>query len=460
MIYWGEKMNQVDAYFDKMTKTPVSKLILTLGIPTTISMLITNLYNLVDTYFVGTLGISQQGSIGILFTLQGIIQAISFMLGHGSGTFVSKTLANKDVDEASRYVSTAFFTGAFVGIILLTLGLIFIKSFMLLLGSTKTILPYAIDYGFWVLLSSPFLICSLILNNNLRYEGKAFFAMIGLTTGAILNIIGDYLFITVFNLEVFGAGMSTALSQIISFGFLYILYVKYAQSKISIKYLAKKPKYYFQIIKMGFPSLIRQSLNSLSSGILNNVTKVYGDNAIAAMSVINRFSSFVVCVGIGIAQGLQPVAAFNYQVKEYTRVKKGFIFTMVFGFCFISILSIFSIIWPDAIIRLFQKKEAVIEVGRLGLRAASVGIIFLPISVTMNMLFQSIQKPILASILALLRSGLIFIPILLIFEHCFRLTGILIAQPIADAVTSLICVPFLIWFLFKTPNTLKEVNNA
>lgn len=450
-------MEKVDAHFDKMTKTPVSKLILTLGIPTTISMLITNFYNLVDTYFVGELGPSQQGSIGILFTLQGIIQAIAFMLGHGSGTFVAKSLAKKDIDEASKYVSTAYFLGAGLGFLLLIFGLIFIKPFMMLLGSTETILPHAIDYGFWILLSAPFLICSLILNNNLRYEGKAFFAMIGLTIGAAINILGDYFLIKVFNLGVFGAGLSTAISQFISFIFLYILYRKFAQSKIRIKYLATKFSCYKQILIVGFPSLIRQSLNSLSNGILNNITKIYGDNAIAAMSVINRFSNFVVCVGIGIAQGLQPVAAFNYQVKEYTRVKKGFLFTIAFGMTFISILSLFGIIWPGTVVKIFQKDEAVISIGKLGIRAASIGILFLPISVTMNMLFQSIQRPILASILAVLRSGLIFIPILIILEKIFNLNGILVSQPVADFVTCLLCLPFLFWFLFKTPNTVENL---
>lgn len=452
-------MNRVDAYYEKMTKTKVSKLILMLGIPTTISMLITNFYNLVDTYFVGTLGTSQQGSIGILFTLQGIIQAISFMLGHGSGTFVSKYLAKKEVDESSKYVSTAFFTGGFLGILLLILGIIFIKPFMRLLGSTETILPYAVDYGFWVLISSPFLICSLILNNNLRYEGKAFFAMIGLTSGALLNILGDYLFIGKLGLGVYGAGLSTAISQIISFVILFILYSKFAQSKIKIKYFQFKFSYYWQITKIGFPSLIRQGLNALSNGILNNVTKIYGDSAIAAMSIINRFSSFVVCVGIGIAQGLQPVASFNHQVKEYTRVKKGLVFTMLFGITFMGILGIFGFVFPVLIINIFQKDPSVISIGKLGLRAASIGVLFLPISVTMNMLFQSIQKAGIASFLALLRSGLIFIPVLLILEGLFKQTGVLIAQPLSDIITGLLCIPFLVWYLSKTPNTTEPQVN-
>jgi Na+-driven multidrug efflux pump len=159
-------MTQTEAHYIKMTRTPVERLIIRLGIPTTISMLITNIYNLVDTYFVGTLGESAQGAVGIVFTLQAIIQAFAFMLGHGSGAFVSRALANKDTKEATKYVSTAFYIGLLFGAILLILGLGFLTPFMKLLGSTETILPHAKDYAFWVLISAPFLITSMVLNNN------------------------------------------------------------------------------------------------------------------------------------------------------------------------------------------------------------------------------------------------------------------------------------------------------
>ena len=229
---------QTEQYYRRMTETPVSKLIILLGIPTTISMLITNIYNMADTYFVGTLGESQQAATGILFTLQAIIQAISFMLGHGSGIFVSKSLADKDAEEASRYASSAFFIGGAIGIVLTVMGLLFLDPFMRLLGSTDTILPYAKDYGMWVLLSCPFMVCSLILNNNLRYEGKAFYAMFGLTAGGVLNILGDYLLVHVYRLGVYGAGLATAVSQLVSFSILLVMYKKMAQGKIDFRYIS------------------------------------------------------------------------------------------------------------------------------------------------------------------------------------------------------------------------------
>ncbi len=440
-------MNSTELYYEKMTKTRVSSLIIKLGIPTTISMLVTSIYNMADTYFVGTLGKSAQAATGILFTLQAIIQAIAFMLGQGAGTMVSKALADKNKHEASEYVSTAFFTGFGAGLVLTIVGFVFLKPFMRLLGSTETILPYACDYGFWVLFSCPFMIASLVLNNCLRYEGKAFYSMIGLTTGGILNIFGDYFLVPA--LGVYGAGLSTAVSQIISFTILLTAYIKMAQSSILPRYISRSAKVYFSICKVGFPAMIRQGLSSISQGLLNNLTKPFGDAAIAAMSVVNRFTMFILCVGLGIGQGYQPVAAFNYRAKEYNRVKKGLTVTMGLGFILVSLIAIPGFIFAKEIVTAFQKNPEVIEIGTYALRWATVGAMFLPLSVPVNMLYQSIRNVKISSFLSLMRSGLAFIPVLIVSTHFLGLVGIQISQPIADMITGLVSVPFTLHFLFK-----------
>lgn len=448
-------MSSVDIHYKKMTETPVSKLIISLGIPTTISMLITSIYNLADTYFVGELGESAQGSIGILFTLQCIIQAIAFMFGHGAGVYVSKHLAKKDADSATRFASSAFFISIFIGVIFACLGLVFIKPFMLLLGSSDTILPYAVIYGACVLLATPFIMGSLVLNNCLRYEGKAFYAMFGLGFGGILNIFGDFLLVKVFELGVLGAGLATAFSQIVSFVILVVLYFKFAQSKLRVTKISKRFLDYFGIMKIGFPSFIRQGLTSISGGLLNNLSKPYGDATIAAMSVVNKYVSLIAFVGLGIGQGFQPVCSFNYQANKYERVRKSIIFTTLFGLCLVSVLSIPGILFPSFIISVFQKSTAVIEVGKLALIVASIGVIFMPVSIVSNMLFQSTFHAGRASFLSMLRSGLAFIPILLILENNFGLLGIQISQPIADAVSSIISFPFMVAFLIKLPKESK-----
>lgn len=442
-------MTQTEEYYEKMTKAPLAKLIVSLGIPTTISMLITNIYNMVDTYFVGTLGESQQAATGILFTLQAIIQAIAFMLGQGSGTMVAKALADKNTDEASEYVSTGFYTGAVFGSVLMIVGILFLTPLMRLLGSTETILPYAKQYGFCVLIMCPVMVCSLVLNNNLRYEGKAFYAMIGLGTGGIINILGDFLLIKIFPLGVLGAGISTAVSQFISFLILLFFFHKMAQSKIRVSCISRNIRTYLSIFKIGFPAVIRQGLSSISSGLLNNLTRPYGDAAIAAMSVVNRFSAFVMCVGLGIGQGFQPVAAFNYQAGKYKRVKQGLVVTMLIGFCCICCLSIPGIVFAEQIVYLFQKSKMVVEIGTYALHWACVGVLFLALSVPVNMLYQSIRNAKMSSFLSLLRSGLMFIPTLVMTTKLFGLTGIQISQPIADIATGIISIPFIIAFLRK-----------
>lgn len=448
-----------EQHYLKMTRTPVSRLIISLGIPTTISMLITNIYNLADTYFVGGLGASAQGATGILFTLQSIIQAIAFLLGHGSGSFVAKALADRNQKQASTYVSTAFFVGAGVGTLLSLGGLLFLDPFMRLLGSTETILPYARDYGMWVLIACPFMVCSLVLNNNLRYEGKAFYAMIGLTAGGILNIFGDWLLIRVFPLGVYGAGLATAVSQIISFLLLLFFYLRKAQSKLSLRYISRRAFVYLDVAKVGFPSLLRQGLTSISNGVLNNLLNPFGDDAIAAMSVVNRYSSFVMCVGLGIGQGYQPVASFNERVKEYDRVKKGLLFTTALGFCMVGLLALFGGIFAAPLFAIFQKSQSVIDIGIPALRYASVGLCFLPLFVPVNMLYQSIRKAAIASFLSLLRSGAVFLPVLLLASRFGGLTGLQMAQPIADVLTALITLPFFFLYLKKTPSTAQAKAN-
>lgn len=442
-------MTNADQHYKKMTETPVPKLILNLGIPTTISMLITNIYNMADTYFVGTLGESAQAATGVLFTVQAIMQGIAFMFGHGGGTFIARALADKNTREATKYISSAFFVGGLIGLIITFLGLSFLDPLVRFLGSTETIVPHAKDYGMWILLAAPFIICSFILNNGLRYEGKAFYAMFGLTAGGLLNIFGDYYLVIKCRLGVYGAGLATAASQVVSFSILLFMYLKMAQSSIQLKAVSKDFRLYLTICKVGLPSLIRQGLTSVTNGLLNNLTKPFGDAAIAAMSVVSRYSNFLMCVGLGMGQGFQPVASFNYQAKRVDRVKKGLLFTTAFGLVFIGAMSTFSIIFAEPIISIFQKHPDVIAIGSKALRFTAFGMMFMPFSVPVNMLYQSIQQPTISSILSLIRSGMITIPILLFGVPILGLLGIQIAQPTADMIAGLISIPFIIRFMRK-----------
>ena len=441
-----------ESQYIKMTQTPVSRLVLTLGIPTTVSMLITNLYNMADSYFVSNISLSAGGATSIVFGIMSIIQAFGFMFGHGAGSHISRQLGSKNSEKANRYASTGFFTAMLCGLLITAVGMIFLEPLMLLLGSTKTILPHAKDYGFWIFLAAPAMTSSCVLNNILRYEGKATLAMIGLTAGGILNIALDPVLIFYCDLDIAGAGLATAISQYISFSILLTIFLLgKTQSKISLKSFSKDIGILLDIIATGLPSLARQGLNSISVMVLNAQAEPFEDAAIAAMGYVGRTSGLVFSVGLGIGQGFQPVSAFNYGAKKYSRVKKSAYFTMIFGAAFMALISACCFIFAPQIISLFGNEPAVIEIGSEALRIYCVFLMFLPVSVVATMLFQSIGKSIPALFLSCLQSGLIFIPTCIILTKLFGVTGIEISQPISYFITALISFPMLIVFLKKLP---------
>ncbi len=444
--------NGVNEQYIKMTQTPVGKLILRLGLPTTISMLITTLYNMADSFFVSKISLSAGGATSIVFGIMAILQAFGFMFGHGAGSYISRLLGRKDTAEASKYASTGFFGALFSGLLIMAGGLIFLEPLLRLLGSTETILPYAKDYAICILIAAPLMTTSCVLNNILRYEGRASLAMIGLTTGGILNILLDPLFIFTFDMGILGAGIATAFSQLVSFCILFSIFVLgKTQSKISIKYISKEFYIFGNIIVVGLPSLARQGLNSVSTMVMNAQAKMFGDAAIAAMGYVARTSSMIFSVGLGIGQGFQPVSAFNYGAKKYSRVKQGSYFTLLFGMIFIGGISAICFIFAPQIISLFRNEEIVIKIGGEALRFYCVALLFFPISVVATMLFQSIGKSVPALILSLLQSGLIFIPLCLILPNYIGISGIEISQPIAYVLSALVALPWMIVFLNKMP---------
>ncbi len=441
-----------DAQFRKMTETPVARLVLMLGIPTTVSMLITNVYNMADSYFVSNISVSAGGATSIVFGIMAILQAFGFMFGHGAGSNISRLLGTKQTERANRYASTGFFWAMLCGIVILTGGLIFLEPLMRLLGSTDTILPYAKDYGRWILIAAPAMTSSCVMNNVLRYEGKAFLSMIGLTTGGILNLAFDPLFIFTFDMGISGAGLATALSQYISFFILLAMFLtEKTQSKLSPRFIEKDWQTIGDIIVTGLPSLARQGLNSVSTMVLNAQAKPFEDAAIAAMGYVSRTSSLIFCVGLGIGQGFQPVSGFNYGAKKYSRVKRATLFTLVFGMAFMGLISAACFIFAPEIISLFGNDAAVIDVGGTALRIMCVFIMFLPVSVVATMLFQSIGKSVPALVLSCLQSGLVFVPLCVILPRFLGVLGIQLAQPLAYMIAALVSLPTLIVFLRRLP---------
>lgn len=434
--------------YKKMTETPVPKLIITLGIPTTISMLVTNIYNMADTYFVGRIGTSASGAVGIVFGLMAIIQAFGFMFGHGAGSIISRRLGAKDVESASKFASTSFVSSLAVGAAITVLGFLFLNPLMRLLGSTDTILPYARTYASFILLAAPFMASSCVMNNILRYEGRAALAMVGLTSGGILNIFGDWLLMEGFGLGVMGAGLATAVSQIISFCILLFMFLSgKTESKFALKWVTKDIGDVVMICKTGLPSLMRQGLTSVSTMVLNGQAAIYGDAAVAAMSIVNRICSFIFSVALGIGQGFQPVSAFNYGAKKYGRVRQGFCFTLGLSEVLLGTIAVVGMIYSSHFVAFFRNDPKVIDIGNFALSVQLAALFFQPLTVCSNMLFQSVGKNGTATFLAMLRSGLCFIPVIVLLSRVLGLTGVEISQTVADVLAFFISLPFTLRFL-------------
>ena len=438
------KSETKEQQYIRMTETPVEKLIITLGIPTTISMLVTNIYNLADTYFVSTLGNSASGAVGVVFALMGLIQAFGFTFGMGSGSILSRKLGKGDVESARITASTGFAMALLCGMLISTFGLLFITPFMTLLGSTITILPYATDYSTFILIAAPAMTCSCVLNNVLRYEGKALFSMVGLVSGAILNLFGDFFLIEILDMGIAGAGISTMLSQYVSLFILLLPFLrKQVQTRIRFSLVSRSLKSYTEILSVGFPSLLRQGLNSISGMTLNWCAASFGDAAIASMSIVSRVMNFLFCITIGIGQGFQPVSAFNYGAEKYNRVKKAFRFTFIFCMGIMFLTGIFGFVFAEPIVKLFRDDPRVVEIGVKALRMTVPALLILPISTAANMLCQSIGKAKQASFLASTRSGLFYIPVLVVASRTAGLTGIQMSQIIADVLAVCVTIPIL-----------------
>ncbi|MDD5842962.1 MAG: MATE family efflux transporter [Solobacterium sp.] len=443
--------------FKRMRYEKIPKLIISLGIPTTISMLITNIYNMADTYFVSQISLSASGATGIVFAVMAILQAFGFMCGHGSGSNISRSLGRKDEENASRFASSGLFLSFCISLVLMIAGLVFLEPLMRLLGSTDTILVEAMNYGRFIFLAAPAMVMSCVCNNILRYEGRAVYAMVGLTFGGILNMMLDPILIFVFHLGISGAGIATMVAQYLS---LFILLIPFFRnrtaSRLRLSYISRNIDTFINIIVTGSPSLARQGLNSISTAMLNMMAKPLGDAAIAAMSVVGRVSNMLFSLSLGIAQGFQPVSSFNYGAGDYKRVKESTVFTIGFGTALIAVLCTLAFINAPLIISLFRSEELVIEIGSAALRLMCFGLLLLPTVSVTNMLFQGIGESKKALFVACLQSGAFFIPLVVILTRAFGVNGLICATPLSYLLAFSVALPMVVKFM---RNLIKKEEN-
>ncbi len=436
-----------------MTETPVELLICQMAIPTIVIMMISALYNMADTYFVGTLGTSATAAVGVVFPLMSIIQAMGFFFGQGSGNYISRQLGAQNFDQAEKMAATGFFSAVICGIIFSIAGLICIKPLGHILGSTDTILPYAIEYMRFILIGAPWMAGSLVLNNQLRFQGSAVYGMIGMVSGAFLNIILDPLFIFTLKMGVSGAALATIISQLVGCVVLLVGCSRKGNISILPKNFIPGIAGYRELVRGGLPSLIRQILNSTSTIIINHFSGFYGDAAIAAISIVTRVSMMANSALMGFGQGFQPVCGFNYGARRYDRVKKAFWFCVKYSSAALVIIGVVLFIKAPGIIELFRKDPEVISLGTRTLRLQCIAIPFTGWVILTNMMLQTIGQAFKASLLAVSRQGLFLIPLLIILSSFLGLLGIQLAQPAADIATFIMAVPLSI-------SVLKQMNDA
>ena len=434
-----EKQNKK---FKQLTESNVETLVIKLGIPTIISMLITSFYNMADTFFVSKINTQSTAAVGIVFSMMAIIQAIGFFFGHGSGNYISLKLGAKETEEASKMAATGFLSAMIVGFIILVCGIIFIKPLAYMLGSTETILPYSISYMKYILIGAPYMTASLVLNNQLRLQGNAVFAMIGLITGAILNIILDPILIFYFDMGVKGAAIGTIISQFVGFCILLVGTNVWGTLPINIRDFSPSLQKYKAIVIGGLPSLCRQSISSFSTAFLNTASAPFGDAAIAAMSIVNRVAMFANSAIIGFGQGFQPVCGFNYGAKKYSRVIDAFYFCVKISTFVLLILAIIIYIYSSQIVHLFNDKDiTLLDVANRALKYQALSLPLWGLITLSSMMLQTTRKTIRASILAIAKQGIFLVPIIYIFPKFLGITGIEIAQPFADLLTFILAVP-------------------
>lgn len=430
--------------FTFLTQAPVPRVVMTMSVSTIISMLVTSLYNLADTFFVGQINTQATAAVGIVFSVMFVMQAFGFFFGHGSGNYISRELGAQRHHNAEAMAATGFLLSLGFGLVAMVVCLLFLRPLSVALGSTPTILPYTERYLGIVLLGAPLFTSSLTLNNQLRFQGNAAYAMIGIVTGAVLNVALDALFIMVLGWGIAGAAWATVAGQAVSFSILLAMTRRGGNLRIKPSRFRLSREFIKEILGGGTPSLMRQGLGSISSIMLNVAAAAFGDAAVAAMAIVNRVVMMVMSVIIGIGQGYQPLCGFSYGAKLYDRVKQGFWFCVRIGTAFLTVCAVLGWVWAGPVVGVFRDDPEVIAIGTRALRWQVISLPLMATYMYANMMLQTIGMSLRANVLAASRRGIFFIPAILILPHFFGLTGVIATQMVADLCSVALCMPILL----------------
>ena len=425
-----------------LTQTPIPRLIWALAVPTIISMLVTGIYNTADTYFVGRISTEATAAVGLVFTVQAIIQAMGFFCGHGSGNSLSRMLGAGRRQDAAEMAATGFVLALLLGVTVAAVGNLFAADLADFIGATDASRGDTMAYMRIILIGAPFMMGQFVINNQLRFQGSAMYAMVGLMLGAIMNIGLDPLLMFVFGLGIRGAAIATVMGQITSFVALLIGSRRGENLRLKASNIRMTGANLLQIVNGGMPSLARQGLAAVSTLLLNRYARIYGgDAAIAGMSIVTRVLMLNVSLLIGFGQAYQPVCSYNYGAGLRTRVREGYRYCLKYGTIMMTTAGVLCLLFAPTIVGWFRDDPAVIPIGARALRWQASVLPLLTTSILTNMMLQSMGKGVKASITSSARNGIFFIPLILILPHFFGLAGVEMTQAWADVLTFLLAVP-------------------
>lgn len=453
--FFAHIYNMDNKTYMKMTNSEINKLIPSIAVPASLSLVINSLYGVFDMYFVSKLGTSGTAAVGVAFAITALVQAIGFTIGMGSATLISAYLGEKKEKEAGKVGSIALLAGIISGVLFAVFGNINIEPLLGLLGGTRTSIEAGMWYSRIILITAPIAIGVFILNNMLRAEGRTSYATMIILSGGFLNIVLDPVFIFVFHMGVTGAGASFLVSQLYSFLGMFLLYIK-GKTKVKLKLIKtwQDIKIFLEILKNGMPGFFRQGLASVAAVFISRSASEYGDEAIAGMAVSGKLYMVAFGIIIGIGQALQTTTGFCYGQTNKKRIGEAYSFCIVRGVAIMLVVGLINYILAPDIINIFSSgRKETFEIGVDALRYQSLVYPFMVLPVMCNMVYQGMRKSVKSTLVASLRQGIFFVPILYIMTYMFGIKGLIISQPLSDIFTFLVILPI---FLTGGPEKIRQ----
>ena len=427
----------------EMLERPVQPLILSLAAPSIFANIVTTLYNLADTFFVGQMGVtSASAAVGVAFVTMTVIQSVAFYFAQGTGIHMSRCLGAGKTEEAAVYVNTGIAATVTIGALIALVGHLLLDQLCYVGGATPTILPYARTYISIILFGAPFIASGFLMNMQLRFQGESFYSMLCMVAGAVLNTILTPLFIFPLGMGIAGSALATVISEGVSFMLLLIEMSRAGITPLGLRYVRIPDAAMMRVINNGgVPSFARQVMLGVATSLLNNAAAPFGDAAIAGIAVVQRITSVGNFFQIGIGQGFQPITGYNLGAKRYDRIREAYFTAIRLAFISVAAIGVITFIWAPQLIAIFRDDPDVVAFGTLTLRLCSITMPFTGVAMVTNFLLQTAGKMWRATFLGACRLGLVLGPVVLVLPPLLGMLGVQIAQPTTDIITTLIALP-------------------